>query len=319
MVLNPLVSIIMPAYNSSLYIAESIESVINQTYKNWELLIIDDGSTDNTCNIIKEYVSSDNRIHYFYQKNAKQAKARNLGLKNSKGDLIAFLDSDDLWLNNKLEICLKIFLENSQDILFTNAYQLRGNTKPLDINQLPDMEIEAGIYKGDNGLSRFLYQNKVPMLTAIVRKEAILNINGFRDSNRGGTEDYELWLNLLANGYTIRGIDQNLAFYRIHEQSTSSTNNMKINVVEMFRYFFTEHYELVNKYKTQVIFWLSNVLEETSDIKEIYSIFNRKTIKAFSLNTGSVSFLYFGHYFLSLNYQKRILRRFLRIESSKIQ
>ena len=106
-----LVSVVMPAYNSEKYIAESIESVLNQTFKNFEIIVVDDGSTDNTRKIISDY--KDNRIRYYYQENLGSGAARNLGLSNSRGNWIAFLDSDDLWnpvkLEEQLKCCYKRF------------------------------------------------------------------------------------------------------------------------------------------------------------------------------------------------------------------
>ncbi|MFY7812011.1 MAG: glycosyltransferase family 2 protein, partial [Flavobacterium sp.] len=87
--MNPLVSIIMPTYNTEKYIRYSIESVISQTYLNWELIIIDDGSTDNTVIIVNEFIKKDSRIRYIYQNNAKQARARNNGIENAKGTILA--------------------------------------------------------------------------------------------------------------------------------------------------------------------------------------------------------------------------------------
>src|SRR5690349_25117803 len=98
-----LISVIMPAYNAEKFVAESISSVITQTYKNWELIIVDDGSTDNTKNIIEEFAKHDARIKYIYQENAKQGKARNTGIAMAKSGLVAFLDADDLWLPQMLE------------------------------------------------------------------------------------------------------------------------------------------------------------------------------------------------------------------------
>src|ERR1700759_692275 len=99
---EPLVSVITPAYNAGNFIHETIDSVIAQTYTNWELIIIDDGSTDNTAAIVKQYVVRDSRIKYLYQQNGKQGKARNNGMTHSSGTIIAFLDADDTWTPHKL-------------------------------------------------------------------------------------------------------------------------------------------------------------------------------------------------------------------------
>src|SRR5215467_11570142 len=102
-----LVSIIMPAYNAEKYIADSIRSVLAQTYTDWELIVVVDGSTDNTASLVQQFVTRDSRIKYFFQENGRLGKARNTGIKNASGSLIAFLDSDDLWLETKLELQLQ--------------------------------------------------------------------------------------------------------------------------------------------------------------------------------------------------------------------
>ena len=133
---QPLVSIIMPAYNAELHIAESIESVISQTYSNWELLITDDRSTDNTQQIINEYAIKDQRIRQFInEQNGGAGVARNNSIKQANGRFIAFLDADDLWLPEKLTKQISFMLTNNYAFTFT-AYQkleqgeLRGTIKP---------------------------------------------------------------------------------------------------------------------------------------------------------------------------------------------
>src|SRR5260221_6307510 len=96
------ISIIMPAYNVGKFISQTIDSVLSQTYENWELLIVDDESSDNTSAIAKAYQLKDNRIRYFWQKNGKQGKARNKAIRESLGNYLAFMDADDIWLPDKL-------------------------------------------------------------------------------------------------------------------------------------------------------------------------------------------------------------------------
>src|SRR5690606_10832622 len=101
--MNGLVSIVMPCYNAEKYITETVNSVINQTYKNWELIIVNDGSTDNSLNMIKEFAANDNRISFIDKSNSGVSDSRNKGLEKAKGEYIAFLDADDTWELNNLE------------------------------------------------------------------------------------------------------------------------------------------------------------------------------------------------------------------------
>lgn len=305
--INTAVSIIMPAYNAENFISESIESVIGQTYANWELIIVDDGSTDNTRNVVHRYINRDTRIHYFFQENARQAKARNTGIKNSKGDIIAFLDADDLWLPQKLELSLKEFYNGEQDVLFTDAYIFNNSTQLSDYENLPNINIVAKTYHGDEGLNAFLYENRIPILTVIATRESILNVNCFREENKGGTEDYELWLNLLANNHIIRGTDLKLSLYRIHSSSTTATNNMDINVIKMFSRFFTEYPNLKSKYKDQIMHWLSKILNQETNKKELSLVFNKEVLSSLNINSNRIYFWYYIQNLLPFDLPKRLL------------
>jgi len=222
------VSIIMPAYNAEKYIGEGIASVINQSYKNWELIVIDDGSTDNTAIIVKQLADTEKRISYHYQANAKQGKARNAGIEISKGKLIAFLDSDDLWLPDKLSLMMEEFEKAHQDLLFTDAYIFEGSFDPENV---PDNQerflVPTAQYQGAEGLWNFLCFNKIPMLTTLIKKEVLVEANMF--SNRGICEDYELWLRLLIKGFTFRSVNLPLAAYRLHDQATTRNDKLAID------------------------------------------------------------------------------------------
>jgi glycosyltransferase involved in cell wall biosynthesis len=120
--MNELVSIIMPSYNSAKYISEAIESVIAQTYTNWELVITDDCSTDNSRDIIKQYAETDSRVKLFcLNENSGAGVARNNSIKEAKGRFIAFLDSDDRWMPNKLEVQIKFMLDDNKKALYNKC------------------------------------------------------------------------------------------------------------------------------------------------------------------------------------------------------
>ena len=101
--MSKLISIITPVYNVEKFIVETIESVLNQSHSNWELILVDDGSTDSSTEICKQYASKDERVKYFHKQNGGQASARNLGIKKAKGEYVTFLDSDDLYCFDKLQ------------------------------------------------------------------------------------------------------------------------------------------------------------------------------------------------------------------------
>lgn len=217
---NPLVSIITPAYNSEKFIGQTIQSVLNQTYTNWEHIIIDDGSTDATAKIIREYQSKDSRIKYVYQKNQRQATARNTGLQHARGALVAFLDHDDLWLPGKLAMSTDVFMQSGCDLLFTDSYIFEREEELKNTDTLQTMKVENRTYSGKDGFSSFLYANKIPMLTVLAKKDMLISVGGFQDYRIA--DDYLMWLNLLLAGYTLKGIDIPLSAYRLHPQATSA-------------------------------------------------------------------------------------------------
>lgn len=210
---QPLVSIIMPAYNAERFIEKSIESVLHQSYKNWELLIINDFSKDSTQTIIENYLKKDNRIKLFNQENNRGvAESRNKGIKISKGKYIAFLDSDDLWENNKLEIQIEYMLKNKVYMTYTQYSHITENG-----GFIKDIEIPKSLnYK------QALKGNKIGCLTVVIDKEKIGKIQMPNLKH----EDYATWLNILKKGITAYGIPKNLAQYRKVSDSLSA-NKLK--------------------------------------------------------------------------------------------
>jgi len=215
----------MPAYNMEKYIAQSIESVIAQTYNEWELVVVDDGSNDNTSLIVKEYAVKDQRIKYFYQENGHTAKARNTGISMAKGEILAFLDSDDLWLPQKLKISLQILLESKVDLLFSESYHFNENIFDLSKVDYPVMGVLNMTYSGDEALRLFIERNRVPVLTVLVYKSKVTDLGGF-DTNLKKSEDFDLWIRLLKSGAVFKSISQPLSAYRMVNNSVSSSDRL---------------------------------------------------------------------------------------------
>lgn len=220
---KPLVSVIMPAYNAQQYIAEAIESVIAQTYSNWELIIVNDGSTDDTLNIISHYQQQDSRIKIIDQLNRRLGAARNAALRVAKGDYIAFLDSDDCWTVDKISQQIQQMLLNPNvDISFTHGYIIKDD-KIVDPNPL-----FAGIKSGFEVYNAEYIHNEIVISSVLMTKDVLLKC-GFQelDEKFFGCEDLDYWLRAARNGLIFNGINQKLYFYRLHE------NNMSANYLEM--------------------------------------------------------------------------------------
>lgn len=198
-----LVSVITPAYNSEKYISESIESVLSQTYKNWELIIVNDKSTDNTKDIIEHYVDKDSRIRLIeLQENSGAAVARNTALESAKGRYIAFLDSDDRWKKNKLEKQIEFMKQNEYSFTFTGyEYILDSDNPTQKIFRVPSKL----------NYSQALKNTVIGCLTVIVDKSII---GDFRMPLVRRGQDHLTWLMLLERGNIAYGLDENLAEYR---------------------------------------------------------------------------------------------------------
>jgi teichuronic acid biosynthesis glycosyltransferase TuaG len=215
---NDLVSVIMPAYNAEKYLAEAIESVIRQEYTSWELIVVDDGSTDNTAAIIKNYAAKDNRVRYMQQPHHNQARARNTGLLQASGELIAFLDADDIWMPDKLRLQVEVMHSFPVDLTFSDGYFFETGPEQ-DLQK--KIGIKYGKYSGQQGVNDFLAANRIPLMTALARKTSLERVSNFSESP-GIHEDYDLWLRMLINGDTFLGINSCLAYYRTHAASSSS-------------------------------------------------------------------------------------------------
>ncbi|MFL2639457.1 MAG: glycosyltransferase family 2 protein [Flavobacteriaceae bacterium] len=217
------VSVIIPVFNASKFIKQTINSVLNQTYKNWEILAIDDYSSDNSFEILKHYSSKEKRIKVLQNnKNLGAFAARNLGIKMSSGDYIAFLDSDDLWRKDKLEIQINFMKERKCNFTYTGLTRfhksLTGKEKIIKVPEKVNYN--------------FLMTNTVIVTSTVVVN--IKNIGSFQMENIY-YDDYILWLTLLKREKFAYGINKPLMDYRILDDSLSR-NKFKsaIKVYEIF-------------------------------------------------------------------------------------
>jgi glycosyltransferase involved in cell wall biosynthesis len=207
-----LVSVITANYNCAGFIGQTIESVIAQTYTNWEMLIIDDCSTDNGIEIVENYISRDTRIKLVKTEcnSGSPIEPRNIGIQNATGRFIAFLDSDDLWLPDKLERQLPLFNNSSVVMVYSNYAKIIGEGKQKN-----------RIIKAPKNLhyKQLLKSNYIGCLTAMydVSKAGKVYFHlSFRH------EDYVLWLTILRSGYIALNTNTLLALYRIRKNSITS-------------------------------------------------------------------------------------------------
>lgn len=213
---NSFISVIVPVYNRADLISETIESILNQTYKNFELIIVDDGSTDNTEEVIGKF--KDSRIKYIKTDNwGGPARPRNIGIKKAKGEYIAFCDDDDIWLPEKLEKQIRIFqISNETAMLYTRFKTIEGDV--ISNRIFP----ENGKYKSGN-IFKSLYLRSFIACSSVVVKRNVLDQVGLFDTdpNLIAIEDTDLWLRI-ALKYIIKCTDDlPLLIYRIQSQRIS--------------------------------------------------------------------------------------------------
>lgn len=207
--MTELVSIIMPTFNSEKFVSKSIQSVLNQTYTNWELLITDDLSTDNTVAIVESHVKNDSRIKLFkLDKNSGAAIARNNSINNSKGRYIAFLDSDDLWLANKLELQIEFMKKGNYALTYTGYEKFKNK----------DTFISNIYYSNKLNYNNMLKNNYIGCLTAIYDAKIL---GKMLMPNIRRRQDYALWLKILKRIDYAYGLNMVLSKYRVLETSLS--------------------------------------------------------------------------------------------------
>lgn len=213
------VSVIIPAYNAEKTIKKTIKSVLNQTFSDWELIVVDDGSTDSTKEVVAEI--KDNRISLFSFPNAGVSAARNRGVNKSSGEFLAFIDADDLWTPDKLELQLKALQENPNAAV---AYSWTDYINESDkiIYSGRHITLNGNIY--EKLLVRYVLENGSNFL---IRKDAYLKVGGFDESISGG-EDWELCIRL-SQHYEFVTIPKTQVLYRVSPHS-STTNVRKIEL-----------------------------------------------------------------------------------------
>lgn len=213
------VAVIMPAYNCEKHVEAAINSVINQSYENWELVVIDDGSTDNTVEIIEQISKNNSRIHFIKNKmNQGVSATRNQGIALANSAWIAFLDSDDMWEKTKLEKQIKMAKDKTAEFIFTGSSY---------INE--DGEFYQGIFQAPDKVSykKLRNHNVISCSSVLIKKKFFNEIKMEKDEMH---EDYAVWLRVLKAGISAYGINEPLLIYRISRNSKSGN---KINTIKM--------------------------------------------------------------------------------------
>lgn len=244
-----MVSVIMPCYNMEKYISEAIMSVRQQTYPHWELLIVDDASTDNTVNVIESHAQQDERIRFSTKsEHSGIAASRNMCIKMAQGHYLAFLDADDVWLPTKLEAQLRFMLEKEVGFSYSSydCIDEKGQLLNKTVQAVDDLNYEAYLRNTIIGCSTVMVN------TNVVGKVVVPN---FRTS-----EDTATWLDILKQGHLAYAIDKSLVSYRIRRKSASSNKlkasfdlwtvyrrHEKLSWLKAMRYFLSYAFHAIKK------------------------------------------------------------------------
>jgi glycosyltransferase involved in cell wall biosynthesis len=213
--MTPLVSAVIPSYNRVAFISDAIESALGQTHQNLEIIVVDDGSTDETDRVMERYASN-LKVRYFkHPTNRGIPGARNTGIRHARGDYIAFLDSDDIWLPEKVELQLQVFSQDvTQEIgvVWSDIYVIdrSGSTRACRVNVPRELDVR-----------QLFRRNFIIAGTAMIRRSCLDRVGLLDEELRGGSDDYDFWLRL-APHFKFRYVPARLARVRLHGGNYSS-------------------------------------------------------------------------------------------------
>lgn len=285
---KPLISIITPTYNRADFLGEAIDSVLAQTFDDFELIVVDDGSTDNTSSLVKEY--SDHRIRYFYQANQGQSVARNRALEKAKGEYICFLDSDNVWLENKLKKSLEVFKAHPKvDVVYADCILIDEDGNELSRK---NMKRYSGL------IAKYMIKdNCVSMNTTMTKRECFNRFGGF-DEDCKVADDYDLWLRFSGH-YNFHYISEYFVNYRVMKNQISSDKKRRFDSNERIIKSFLKRFP--------------DVLSK-SEVQEGLAVFYMRKSRYFSsVGNRSVAFEAFSKAFFLKPFSPNVWRCFGRV------
>lgn len=264
--MSELVSIIVPCYNHAQFLDEALQSVLNQTYNNWECIIVNDGSPDNTKEVASRWCKNDNRFLYLEKQNGGLSSARNAGITISKGEYILPLDADDILHESYLS---KLVPELNQDktLAIVSCYS-KFFLKNKE-NIIHELKPVGTTYHA------LLFENCL-IATSLYRKVCWEEVGGYDENMKHGFEDWEFWIAITKSGWTFKVVEAFLFFYRKQKQSMliDTLQNHRISNME---YVFKKHKDLYLKHHDNTIDYLLYLLKENE--KTTSKIKNKSTYK----------------------------------------
>lgn len=246
---NNLISVIIPVYNVEKYLKKSIDSVLNQTFQNFEIILVDDGSTDNSGIICDEYAEKDNRIKVVHQKNAGVSVARNLGIEKSKGNYICFLDSDDWYSNNALEEFIKLITDFKADIAAISVFETSDeHTDYMSENKI-------NVFNNSEAMTQ-LFKNALVFGTACNKLYKREIFNSIKFPKNLYWEDMYISLDVLINISKITWSKKACLYYR--QQRKDSTTSSRFSKRNLDEYYAIKHVEETTRKINRMDLWIKN-------------------------------------------------------------
>ncbi len=228
---TPLVSIIIPCYNQAHFLNDALQSVFNQTYKNWECIIVNDGSKDHTEEIAKNWTEKDFRFQYCFKKNGGLSSARNMGLEKTQGQYIQFLDSDDILDSNKLRLSIAAFSKKDAKIVISNFKMF---IKDIEKATVPFCDLSLELFTFENVLYNWEDGFSIPIHCGFFSADLFQEFR-FPESIKS-REDWIMWVFMFKDNPKIVYINQTLAFYRRNPASMTKTQDMLPDLIKAYTY-----------------------------------------------------------------------------------
>lgn len=235
--IEPLVSIIVPCYKQAHFLSEALQSVLEQTYSNWECMIVNDGSPDNTDLIAQQWLEKDKRFQYIYQQNRGLAAARNIGISKIKGEFILPLDADDILHTDYLKLTVPV-LQQNQSLAIVSCYSrffVKGIT-----NVVHELKPSGTNYRD------LMFQNHL-VATSLFRKKCWEEVGGYDESMKKGFEDWEFWLHVTKRGWEFQFVPVFLFYYRKAKKSML-VDTINDHAEANMEYIFRKHQDIYCKH-----------------------------------------------------------------------
>lgn len=216
-----LISVIVPCYNQAHFLEETLNSILNQSYTNWECIIVNDGSPDDTENVAKKWTIKDSRFQYISKENGGLSSARNSGLEVAKGDFIQFLDSDDLLSSDKFQKSIDAIEKEGAEVVITNFIRFKKN-----LNQLKKAfcKLEEQTFTYESILLQWDRRFSIPIHCGLFKREIIGNVR-FNEKLKA-KEDWFFWIQAFKSNPKVVFINVNMAQYRMHNKGMTKDNSL---------------------------------------------------------------------------------------------